>query len=273
MTMLDYWQLRRNPFAPHGQREDLFLGGRCEEALARLLFVVEQGRRLAAVIGGPNSGKSRLLQEVGRTTELPNLTVVPIDASGLSRPAFALELAHSCGCQATSEQAAWERLTDLLYGWHAIGMASLWLLDHFDSGVEGLDHDVLRLLRLLERTEAKGTILVAARSLIDSSNWVDALDLTVVLEPWTYPECREFIEQRLEAAGAGRAAFTSDGLEALAEASGGVPGTLIRLGELALQAGWSLGANAIDAELVENVASELAPVTTLRSANDRVLAG
>jgi type II secretory pathway predicted ATPase ExeA len=269
--LLDYWQLRRNPFAPPAVDGEMFLAGRCEEALARLLFVVEQGRRLAAVTGGPNIGKSRLLREVRETSDLLRTHAVSVDVTSLSRPGFAIELAQACGCPARSEQAAWERITDLLHGWRAIGLASLWLIDQLDDAGEPLDRDVLRLVRLLERTEAKGTVLLGARALHDHSGWLDVLDLSVSLEPWCVAECREFIEQRLEAAGACRTVFSQEGLDAIAEASDGVPGALIRMCDLSLRAGWSLGVNVIDAGLVESIAAELSPVPSPAAMRERMV--
>jgi len=250
--MLDYWQLQRNPFRSPGE---FFLAGRCEEALARLTFLVEQGRRCGAVTGLSQIGKSRLLRELRTIADRPNTALVAVDATALDRTDFAVELVRACG--AGSSRAPWDQIIDLLHGWRAAGISSLWLIDQFDDAIEDPERDVLRLIRTFDHTEAAGTVILGINSFMEQSRLHETIDLSVALEPWNSAECGEFIQQRLEAAGRNRILFSHDGLEAAAECSGGIPGTLVRLCDLALHAGWTLGVAAIDAELVVNVSSEL----------------
>lgn len=255
--MLDHWQLRQNPFAARGG--DYFLAARCEEALSRLLFVVEQNRRCGAVCGPEQCGKSRLLEEVRRQTLRPGRLVATLDVRGQTADDFAEALLQSTGC-APSRRNPWDRLADVLYGWRTIGTASVWLIDQFDDAADDLNAELLRLLRLLDQSHAAASVLVAARSIPVDARWRTALELSIALEPWTVADCREFIRQRLESADARRTVFTSDGLTAIATCAEGLPGHLLRLCDLALHAGWSLGVNAIDAELVHSLCGEISAV-------------
>jgi type II secretory pathway predicted ATPase ExeA len=258
---LEDWQLTGNPFAD-GTDGDYFLGGRCEEALSRLLFVVEQGWSCGSVAGAARSGKSRLLKEVARQSAERCRMIVPVDATGLARREFAAALVQSLGKPAPLQISPWEVLADLLHGLCAANFRSLWLIDQFDDAAEPLDLELLRLIRLVEQSGRRGTVLVAHRAPLPSPNWASFVDLGIVLEPWTAEECRDFIRQRLQTAGASTDLITDAACDILAKASEGRPGSLQRLCTLALQAAWTLGEEQVDADLVKGLCQELFPART-----------
>jgi type II secretory pathway predicted ATPase ExeA len=252
-AMLEHWQLTHNPFA--AAEGEFFLTSASEEALSRLLFLVEQNRRCGVVLGPEQVGKSRLLREVSREVHRPNLFAMRVDATGLTSHEFAVAIAAALG----SPRNRWDTVADAFCGFKAIHATAVWLIDQFEDAADDLTVDVLRLLRLMDRTGVAGTVLIAATRLRDP-RWNGITDLCVPVDPWSVAECREFIEQRLEAAHASRRVFSGEGIAAVAECSRGLPGQLIRLSDLALQAGWTLGETVIDAELVRSLAGEFRPI-------------
>jgi type II secretory pathway predicted ATPase ExeA len=255
--MLDHWQLRFNPFAANADDGEFALAGRSEEALSRVAFLIEQQRRLGVVTGPAGVGKSRLLRETMRLAARTHPSTILVDVTGLSRDEFAARLAAATGA-ALGFHVSWDAIEDALWGWRVTGAATLWVIDQADHAAEPLDLALLRLIRLLDRVCAAGTVLIAARIRPKRNPLADEVDLTIALEPWSVADCGEFLRRRLQSAGARRPIITADGLDALAEAAGGRPGLLIRLCDLALHAGWTLGATEIDDALVAGLAEELA---------------
>lgn len=252
------WPLKSNPFfLTNGE---YFLAGRHEEALARLLFVVEQHGRCGVVLGRTRLGKSRLLQEVARHASDRQRMVFALDVTGFSRHDFARALAHTPGRPETASfSSPWDPLTNLLVGFQAADISGLWLIDHLDDAAESLDLELLRLIRLIERHGGMGTVLVAVRESLSLRPWSTHVELSITLEPWSSEECRQFLQQRLQAAGIDCSVFDDSGYAALASASAGNPAALLRLCQLALHAAWTLNRSTIDHELVEELCREFSP--------------
>ena len=73
---LAYWGFRRWPFERTFAPDRFFASPVHEEALARLLFLVEEFRRTGIVIGPAGTGKTYLLKQLQQRAErLGRLTV------------------------------------------------------------------------------------------------------------------------------------------------------------------------------------------------------
>lgn len=254
---LEGWQLDSSPFSLRDG--EYFLAGRHEEALARLLFVVEQRGRCGVVLGRTRLGKSRLLQEVARHASDRQRMVFALDVTGFSRHDFARTLAHTPGQPGTTNLSPWELLTNLLVGFQAANIYGLWLIDHLEDAAESLDLELLRLIRLIERYGGMGTVLVALRESLLLRPWSTHVELSITLEPWSPEECRQFLEQRLQAVGVDPSVFDDRAYAALATASAGNPAALLRLCQLALHAAWTMNRSTIDHELVDELCREFSP--------------
>lgn len=254
------WHLESSPFSLTDG--EYFLAGRHEEALARLLFVVEQRGRCGVVLGRTRLGKSRLLQEVARHASDRQRVVYALDVTGFSRHDFAQSLAHTPGHPGTASISPWELLTNRLVGFQAANIYGLWLIDHLEDAVESLDLELLRLIRLIERYGGMGTVLVALRESLSLRPWSAHVELSITLEPWSSAECRQFLQQRLQAAGIDSSVFEDSAYAALATASAGNPAALLRLCQLALHAAWTLNRSSIDQELVEELCREFSPASS-----------
>ncbi len=255
-----YWQLTHDPFAPRGRETAWFPAGDHDEALSRMLYVMERTHRCGMIWGDRGLGKSRLLRELRRQGASRSTSLVPVDLTGLNRAEFVNALANACGAglKATASVAtAWTFLEDWLIGRAAVSHRVVWLLDELDATAESLECDVLRLARLGERIRVTNTIIFAVQRPGLTEHLAGYADFAVGLTPWSPEESREFITQILVSAGGGEAMLTEDAWELLLEAGWGNPQRLMRITEVALIAGAALEADEITGELLSAVVHQL----------------
>jgi hypothetical protein len=108
--------------------------------------------------------------------------VVTLDATGLSCTEFAARLAAEATGTRRSNANSWQHLADVLNGWQVTGTAALWVIDQVDDAAEDLASDILRLIRLLDRAHAAGTVLLAIRTLADRCALCDAIEFVVSVD-------------------------------------------------------------------------------------------
>ena len=79
-----HWGLVDIPFQSTVDRRWFYEGPSHEEALARLLFLVEQHRRLGLLIGAAGTGKTMLLSVLQRSAAQAQTEVVDVNVAGRS---------------------------------------------------------------------------------------------------------------------------------------------------------------------------------------------
>jgi type II secretory pathway predicted ATPase ExeA len=252
--------LKHNPFDTHGPDRAWFPGGDHDEALSRMLYLVERGHGCGVVWGDHSIGKSRLLREIRRQSRQPSTTVLSLDVTGLSRSELAVTLANQCGAgfpAQTSSLMAWTALEDWLRGRAALHHHVVLLIDELDAAAESLESELLRLVRLLERTQTPGTMILA----VQRPGWIEQLstlaDFVMELPAWDDDDSRSFIEQSLRNAGGSADMIADSAWPELLAAGHGHPRRLMRIMEVALLAGGVLESSQLSAELIAAVVHQL----------------
>ncbi|HET6422295.1 MAG TPA: hypothetical protein VFG20_01350 [Planctomycetaceae bacterium] len=237
-----------------------FPGGDHDEALSRMMYLVERGEGCGLIRGPAGSGRSRLLHELHRQSRLASTVVVPLNVTGWDRTMFPVAVANACGAindAAASPTVAWTGLEDWLRGRTVVQGRVLWLFDDFDLARESLEPEFGRLARLAERTHTPSVLIATVAdetSLEVLRRWVD---FTVELTPWDADTSREFVEQTLLTDGPARVMIDDDAWEELIVAGEGRPSRLLRLMEVAVLAREVMQADSISAELIHAVAGQL----------------
>ena len=93
---LAYWGLSESPFRGHLDPRYFHQGPTQDEALARLDFLVEQGRTLG-LLGESGSGKSLLVEVFRRQLGVVNRQVASVSLIGVDRHEFLWLLAGQLG--------------------------------------------------------------------------------------------------------------------------------------------------------------------------------
>lgn len=235
-------------------RADIWIPAEQEECWSRMLYVVEQQRRLALISGDGEVGKSWLLNALSSLAQrTAGRARRFVDASGLSQDEFSHELAAGCGEPGDS----WSAIEDWLWGAAAGGIPAVWIIDHFDQAGDDLGPAVRRLVRLTERTRTASTMIIAGRSWSELSTLLDLADLSFELPAWSLETTMTFIERSVQPETHGRPALTPAAMQGVYDCTLGVAGRVRRLCELCLIAAELREETSIQAELVLDVWREL----------------
>lgn len=261
---LEHWSLTRWPFRAAPPADQLYPTASLTEALARIEYLVDGGRRLGVVLGQPGVGKSLSLKAAAREAERRGHAVVAIDATSLSSRELVWQVA--CGLGACPSEDA-----DLARLWRHIGdrvtenriQQKHTILFADDVGQAGPDvvAQFVRLARLDTTTDARWTMILSAEP-EQSFRWNRALlelvDLRIELVPWSQEDTIGYVQLALVDAGRMQPLFEDDALVTLHQIAQGVARQVARLADFALLAGAAAGLSTIDGATIEAAFEEIA---------------
>lgn len=252
--------LRPSPFRNAGEGPCFFPSATHREALARLHFLVQQGRSLGILTGGDGTGKSRVLAKFIEEVRHAGQPACSVNLLGLEPREFLWELA--AGLQAgprTSDDtfALWRRIHERLREHQLLQLSTAMVLDDADEAA----HEVLILvLRLLKSPPRGTTVILAAdpaRLTRLGGELLQLSQLRIQLEPWEAADVREYLQTALQRAAAAPDLFDDSAVDRLHELSGGLPRWIQHLAELSWLAAAGHGLDRVDAETVDSVYQEL----------------
>lgn len=226
-----------------------------QEALARLHFLVRQGRSLGVLTGSEGSGKSLVLarflgelQQAGQPVCLLNLT-------GLEPRDFLWELAARLRAgpgTGDSEFTLWRQISDRIRAHHLLHARTTLLLDDAD---EAAPEVLTVVLRLLKSQPNPATLVLAAdgeRLTRLGSGLLHLSPLRMHLEPWDLSDLRQYLQTSLARAGGDPRRFDEAAVTRLHALSDGLPRWAVHLAELAWLAAEGEQLDRITADTVES---------------------
>ena len=236
----DYWNLSSDPFL--GPSRSFVASTTHDEAVARLVWTIESGQRLAVVRGAGGSGKTVVLAEaMSRTSEIGRRffsVATPVDSTSLYR-GLAEGLGHRPGA-VVGKASAWSALVDSVRLCHWQKIHPILVIDGpEDLGGDSGRRDMERLAGLAPNPSGRLTVVVAMGdaeerpSLAFSTGW----PLSISLLPLTRTETGRYVHEKLALAGREDAVFTPKSLSRIYAISGGKPRGIDRLASLSLMAG------------------------------------
>jgi len=266
-----FFGLREKPFSLAPDPRYLFLSASHREALAHLLYGIEEGEGFIEVIGQVGTGKTTLcrtlLDRIGSDAEIAyifNPSPSEVELLAAINREFGLPTA------VRTRTDLLDALNQFLVEKNAAGRRVLLVIDE----AQNLDPAVLEQVRLLsnletDRAKLLQIVLIGQPELEENLSRSDLRQLrqriTVrwSLRPLSRAEVAEYVEHRLRVAGlADPQLFTSGGLRALTRTSRGIPRLINALADRSLLAAYTEGRREIDARLVRRAAREL-PATEL----------
>lgn len=256
---LAHWGFDHWPFQHSTTSDFSSAGSPHDEAMARLLFLIDERRRCGLLVGNSGTGKSCLFKQVRSYAERRGRCCVGIDLAGLTGLELALQLENELSAGHGPSSQAWSRIQDSLLNLKLVGQPLLILLDHFDLATTDVPLATIRLLNLAEATGAELTLLLASRGKLASSDLMDRIELTVELTEWSCDETTRFVQQTLQSAGAQDQIFSPSAMATIHQVTHGVPRAVVRMCDLTLLAAINDNVRLIDTPLVEGVSSELLP--------------
>ncbi|MFM1884881.1 MAG: hypothetical protein RL026_38 [Pseudomonadota bacterium] len=265
---LAFHGLAETPFAITPDPRYLFLGARHTEALAHLVYGLEQAGGFIQLTGEVGTGKTTVVRSL--LTRAPAGTEIALILNPRQTPAeFLLSICEELGLvTADSSTGSLKHLVDILGSHllkaHAAGRRVVLVVDE----AQNLLPEVLEQVRLLTNIETETRkllqiLLVGQPELRDLLARHDLRQLAqritgrYHLVPLTREETAAYVRHRLRVAGAATELFTDGALAELHRRSGGVPRLVNIIADRALLGAYARDRHGVDTALVRQAAGEV----------------
>src|SRR5271168_4044530 len=258
----EFYQLREQPFGVTPDPRFLYFGATHREALASLVYSIEEKRGFSAIVAEPGMGKTsllfRLLESLGGKARTAFLFQTDGDTRDLLHSLLADLGISSSGRDLVSMRAALHGilLEEMQAGRHVVAvideaqnlddeaLESVRMLSNFETAEQKLMHIVLAGQPSLAEKLASPR-LVQLRQRIAS---------VIRLEPFGLQETEAYVQHRLRAAGhSGPPIFAPEAYEMIARVSQGIPRNISSLCFQALSLGFAMRARTIGVEIISEV--------------------
>jgi general secretion pathway protein A len=270
----EFYGLAEKPFALLPDPRYLFLGSSHREALAHLMYGIDEGEGFVVVVGQVGTGKTTLCRALMEQVA-EEVTLAYIFNPSTSEVELLAAINREFGIPTIGRTRGEliDELNRFLLAERSEGRRPLLVVDE----AQNLEPEVLEQIRLIsnletEREKLIQIVLIGQPELEESLSRADLRQLqqriTVrwSLEPFSRSETTEYLRHRLAVAG-GRDAgvFTPAATRSLHRRSRGVPRIINALADRALLTGYTQGKRKITAVEIRSAARELP--TTSRAAH------
>lgn len=261
---LTYWGLERWPFCGSLAVRQFYPTAAHNEALARIEYLVESGRRLGVLLGDAGVGKSLVLRVAADQLIRKGAAAVVVDALGATTREVLWQAASGFGTSPREDADVawlWRQITDRVAENRMQQRASVVMVD--DAGQAGPDlvTQLVRLARLDMSSDTRWTLVLAAEQ-AQAARWTGtlrtAVDLRIELGPWTAEDTIGYVQTALVEAGRMEPVFDDRALETLHDLAEGVPRQVARLADYSLLAGALAQVETIEPAIVEAAYDEVA---------------
>ena len=265
---LTFFGLNEKPFAITPDPRDLFLSERHAEALAHLLYGINEAGGFVQLTGEVGTGKTTIVRSLLAQTP-KNAEIALILNPKVTAPEFILTICEELGIGVPdSALESLKELVDILSHYllraHAGGRRVVLVVDE----AQNLSPAVLEQVRLLTNLETNTQkllqiILIGQPELREllARNELRQLAQRITgryhLNPLSREECTAYVRHRLRVAGATTDIFSPGALYAVFRLSAGVPRVINVICDRALLGAYSMDRHRVTPALVRSAATEV----------------
>jgi len=252
-----------SPFSQQHDVERFHASPTHEEALARLLFLVESNRRFGLIFGESGTGKTMLLRVLMAELKRHHWTAAYIDLYGLDVEEMLLELAAALNLMpihSARPSEHFRHIEDCLHAMSLTRQSCVLCLDHLDRADSGCVNAVARLIHPAPGRASHATFIVATQPdhLSRMARLVEEQsDLRIEVNRLQFEEAVWYISDTLDKAGWDPHLFDAEAISDIHSKSHGIPRDINRLCELALLAASSEEEERVTVSVVESAYAEL----------------
>lgn len=260
---LSHWGLTDSPFSKDRDAHLFYQGLPQEEALARLHFLVDRGRRLGLLCGPLGCGKSLLLDVFAGQLRRGGRKVVVTSALGRTSRELLWEVASRFGVMPSHDaemMTLWRAIADHVAENRWQQVDTVLLIDDVEEIGADMVTTLVRLVEIDPTPNARWTVLLVTDTVGFQrlgERLLDQIALRIDLTPWQPQDTIDYVQHALAAAGGRPAIVADDALTTLHDLSAGVPRHVNRLIDLALVAGAGVQLDQLDATTIQSAAEEL----------------
>jgi type II secretory pathway predicted ATPase ExeA len=262
-----FFGLRERPFDLVTNPRFLYLTARQREAVSNLRYGLAAPRGLTLLLGDAGTGKTTLVQAVLSDIDRASVECVLISNPTLTRDEFYESLVEGFGLGIEAGRSKTKFLAafrEHLEARHSVGLLSALVLDEAQS----LSYELLEEIRLLSNIETStakllNVVLAGQPELATRLNdpnlrqLKQRISLRCELAPLDFPETASYIAGRLRIAGGEPAAiFSREAIQAIHEASRGVPRLINVVCDNALMEGFASQTRPIVRSMVQAVSRD-----------------
>ena len=262
----NFYSLSEKPFDVTSNPRFLYLPPSHREALASLVYGIQERRGMLVLVGEVGTGKTTLLraamEQLEETTRFAFIFYTNMDFFEQLKM-VAEELKISSPAMRPSEAQLFTRLKEFAGFQAKKGQNVAILIDE----AQNLDHQTLENYRLLSNIESKAGKLVqivfSGQPELETKlkdhrlrQLAQRINLRRYLVPLTREETFDYIAHRLKIAG-GEGLFKDGGLELVWDYSGGIPRKINMICDNALLIGYGLEQKEITAEIIQEAHDDL----------------
>jgi general secretion pathway protein A len=263
-----FFGLNEKPFSITPDPRYLFLSERHAEALAHLVYGINEAGGFIQLTGEVGTGKTTVVRSL--LAQVPKHAEIALILNPRMTPAeFMLAICEELGITVAPESAhSLKDLVDLLsihlLKAHASGKRIVLVVDE----AQNLSVEVLEQVRLLTNLETETQkllqiILIGQPELRELLDRVDLRQLAqritgrYHLDPLSGDEASAYVRHRLRVAGATREIFANGALREIQRLSGGVPRLINIIADRALLGAYTSDRHAVSASVARRAASEV----------------
>jgi type II secretory pathway predicted ATPase ExeA len=263
---LKYYQLHEQPFGVTPDPRYLYLSQTHREALASLIYGIETGRGILALIGKPGMGKTTLLFQLLERWRSSARTIFFFQTQCDSRELLRYLLSDmGVDSQTLDPVQMHAQLKEVLMQEAQAGRRVVLFIDE----AQNLEDSVLESVRLLSDFETASTKLLQivlagqpelAGKLVRPglAQLRQRVSIISRLQPFTPAESNDYIQHRLLIAGyKGSTLFTPQARAMLVDQGEGIPRKINNLCFNALSLGYALNRKPIDHSIMQEVIADL----------------
>jgi general secretion pathway protein A len=257
---LAFYGLREAPFSPTPDPRFLFQSARHREALAQLVYGVQERKGFIVLTGEIGTGKTTLLRTLLERLDTTT-PVAYVHNSALGMEGLLEYILHDWGVKSTASTHAQRlfELNEFLIDQHRQGRSPALVIDE----AQHLSLDTLEAIRLLSNFETTHQklmqiLLVGQPELRDKLNAPELrqlkqrIGLRCHIGPLTPEEIRLYIRHRLRVAGAvDNGIFTDAAVQKIADYSRGIPRVINIVCDHGLLTGYADSKRRIDTDVID----------------------
>lgn len=256
-----YWGLKEKPFENTPDPKFFYNSPQHEEALARMLYTVKESKGAGLLTGVYGCGKTLLARTLFKELQKDVYKVALITNPKLNEIEMLRMIAYSLGTQNVPE-----RKSDVLVQLETIlkenlmdGKKTVVIIDEAHV-IE--DNNIFEEIRLLLNFQLEDkflltVLLLGQPELKQKVENIKQLNQRIAmrynLTSLNLQETAQYIQHRLEVAGAKQNIFLQDAVELIYQHSGGIPRRINHICDTALLAGMGAGVKSINKEFVKEV--------------------